>query len=929
MYDYPFMYVILYFIFRWPVCSNINTNTISVHGAAIIMSLEDKNDLAEQIKQLQQLVGLQVTAMKAQTELLQASTAHPYRDTTLATTSQQQPKVVRQVKVPEGRYNMNLTDFRTYKKDCVDYQKLTSYSDEQVVLQMRLNMDSDLKRAVDTNFRDRWDTLTVMEAIDAIGEIVNQISNPAVYRKEFDHLNQLDDESVKEFITRLKACAIDCNFVCPHDANHDLTDYHIINRIRSGVSDKVLQQELLQKVDELDDLTSISIFCESFESTKRDKDKLSNSDTMKSTIVNAINAVDRLTDEEIVAAISTYKRQKNNLQPNGERNQKKCSYCGYDYHSKMNCPAQGKVCNKCGKRNHFEQVCRTKKNVNAVLLATIEMIVGSSSTHTPPKLPEVQLSISHGSCSPHYVSGIADTGAQVTVAGPSLLKQLQISAKMLYKPALTILHVGGNTLSLIGTYDVKIHHNNKICETTIYFVNGVKSLYLSLDVCKRIGLVHEEFPNIDTSKLIGINSSSCQVPPRPSELPYPPTEENIEKLEKWLLDAFSETAFNVDAEPLPVMAGKPHHIHLTDDAELYAANTPIPIPHHWKKEVKEQLDQDEEMGIIRKVPVGEATEWCMRMVTVPKKDGSPRRTIDFQHINKFCKREAHHTPRPFDAVSSIPPHTYKTTLDAFNGYHQVPLDEESVKLTTFITELGRYQYLRAPQGHSASGDAYTRRYDDILKEFPRKKKIVDDVLLYDFSIEESFYHTFDCLCLCTENGVTITPKKFKFSRKEVDFVGFNVGWESYMPSDDMLNAIRNFPMPEEPNISDIRSWFGLVNQLAPFLATAPFMEPFRELLKPTRARNKKVYWDLQLKKIFEDTRDALCELSTKGLAYFDITKSTMVVTDWSKQGIGFVVMQKHCNCSAEYDAFCCSNGWRLAFYNSRHLTPAESNYFCH
>ena len=142
--------------------------------------------------------------------------------------------------------------------------------------------------------------------------------------------------------------------------------------------------------------------------------------------------------------------------------------------------------------------------------------------------------------------------------------------------------------------------------------------------------------------------------------------------------------------------------------------------------------------------------------------------------------------RPFDVVSNIPSHTYKTVLDAFNGHHQVPLDKESVKLTTFIIEFGRYQYLRVPQGHTLLDDAYTRRYDDIIADIPRKHKITDDVLLHDTGIEGSFWHTFDYLVLCWENGVTNNPGKFRFGKKEVDFVGFNVGWENYCPCDDML-----------------------------------------------------------------------------------------------------------------------------------------------
>ena len=171
--------------------------------------------------------------------------------------------------------------------------------------------------------------------------------------------------------------------------------------------------------------------------------------------------------------------------------------------------------------------------------------------------------------------------------------------------------------------------------------------------------------------------------------------------------------------------------------------------------MKRQLEKDIEMGIIRIAPI----EWCMRMVTVSKKDGRPRRTIDFQRINKYCERETRHTPRPFNVVSNIPPKLYKTVLDAYNGYHQEPLDEESSKLTTFITEFGRFQYLRAPQGDLASGNACARLYDDIISDVPQKHKIVDDVLLFDKGIEEAFYHVFDYLYLCGKNWDHYSPWK--------------------------------------------------------------------------------------------------------------------------------------------------------------------------
>ena len=275
-------------------------------------------------------------------------------------------------------------------------------------------------------------------------------------------------------------------------------------------------------------------------------------------------------------------------------------------------------------------------------------------------------------------------------------------------------------------------------------------------------------------------------------------------------------------------------------------------------------------------------------------------------------------------VSDIPPHSFKTVADAHWGFHQVELDEESRHLTTFITPWGRYQYCRTPMGLCSATDAYTKRFDDALSDFPCKHKCVDDTLLHDSSIEKSFWYTYDFLELCVRRGITLKPEKFMFCRREVEFVGFHIGWEAYKPTEDRLSAIRNFTLPTQPNITDIRSWFGFVNQLAPFLATAPIMAPFRDLLK--RPTGRKVYWDEQLQQKLNKAKDIICELAKDGLAFYDRARPTAVITDWSKDGIGFVILQQYCSCVSSVTPLCCKGGWRLALCGSRHLTPAEAGY---
>ena len=245
----------------------------------------------------------------------------------------------------------------------------------------------------------------------------------------------------------------------------------------------------------------------------------------------------------------------------------------------------------------------------------------------------------------------------------------------------------------------------------------------------------------------------------------------------------------------PLLSGPSAHVHLKRSAIPRARHCPIPVPFHLKTAVKSALDEDVSRGIIKPVPLGTPTEWCSTMVVQSKKDGRPRRTIDYQHLNDHCLRETHHQQSPFHLAMQVPAGSYKTVLDAVDGYHSVLLDEESQPLTTFITEWGRYMYTRMPQGFIAAGDAYTSRYDQIISDVPRKVKIVDDVLLYDSNIETAFYHTFDFLCLAYQNGVVLNITKFQFCQLDVEFAGLLITSKGVAPSKSMLSSIADFPVP--------------------------------------------------------------------------------------------------------------------------------------
>ena len=251
--------------------------------------------------------------------------------------------------------------------------------------------------------------------------------------------------------------------------------------------------------------------------------------------------------------------------------------------------------------------------------------------------------------------------------------------------------------------------------------------------------------------------------------------------------------------------------------------------------------------MLERPPPDEDSEWCFREVYTSKANGEPRRTVNYQPLNKWVKRDAFATESPFHIARRIPGHSWKTVSDAWNGYHSVPLHENSRHLTTFITMEGKFRYTRIPQGASFAGDAYNRRHATITAEFPRKETVVDDTCHYDNidELEQHWWRTIDYLILCGKNGIILNPEKFQFARTTVDFAGFRITNSTIEPLPKYIDAIRDFPTPK--SITDIRSWFGLINQLANYAQLRDLMLPFRPFLSPKNP----FIWNDELQSCFE------------------------------------------------------------------------------
>ena len=107
-----------------------------------------------------------------------------------------------------------------------------------------------------------------------------------------------------------------------------------------------------------------------------------------------------------------------------------------------------------------------------------------------------------------------------------------------------------------------------------------------------------------------------------------------------------------------------YRIEMKDGVKLYAINVPRPIPIHQQQQVKEELENMIDLGVIQEA-IG-PTEWCSPMVIAMKGNGKIRICTDMTKLNLAVKIEVHPMAIVEGSLSRIKG-TMFSKLDANSG----------------------------------------------------------------------------------------------------------------------------------------------------------------------------------------------------------------------------------------------------------------------
>ena len=136
-------------------------------------------------------------------------------------------------------------------------------------------------------------------------------------------------------------------------------------------------------------------------------------------------------------------------------------------------------------------------------------------------------------------------------------------------------------------------------------------------------------------------------------------------------------------------------------------------------------------------------------------------------------------------------------------------------------------------GLSANSDEWCQKSDYVANGLPFCKKIVDDILIWAKDENELINNCRTILNCCRELNISISEKKLEILHS-ISFAGHIVSNKGITPDPNLTTAIKDFPRPT--NISELRSFMGLANQLASFMPDlAQNTSKIRKLLSPKNA----------------------------------------------------------------------------------------------
>ena len=682
-------------------------------------------------------------------------------------------------------------------------------------------------------------------------------ANLSYERYIFFTMRQQSVQSLEQFIITLKEQAQKCHL-------EQLEDGLIKCMIICGVRSPEIREKLLQ--DDSLTLEKVIQQCKIMEMAK-EQSKEMESEGDNSNIVGAVNYQPRRNFTDKGKHFSNKNKQ----------NQGKitsCTKCGKS-HDINKCPAYGKFCSTCKKKNHFSVVCKNKKFVQEVEQGeTVDTIVDQNASDPYMFLGSIEINAINDDNVSVWNTDIivnnkklklkVDTGAMCNVLSVEHLKMLNLLNIPIKSSGVRLRAYTGDSLKVIGVCNIQCKKNNENYNLEFFIVESNTQAILGLSSCIKLKVI---------KKIESVSSDNY-----------------FNEITTKYSDVFTGIG----------CLSKPYSIKLKENVR--------PVVHPTRRvalpllpKLKHSLVELEKQNIIKKVE--EATDWVNALVITKKPNGSLRICLDPKDLNENIQREQCLIPTIDEITSKMTGATIFSTLDATCGFYQVVLDEASSDLCVFGTPFGRYKFLRLPYGIKSAPEVFQQRFREVFRNCEGTEIYIDDLIVWGKDQQEHDLRLKQVMETAKINNVKFNKEKCHFGKSSIKYMGHIISKEGVSPDESKIEAIKNLTIPTCKE--DVQRVLGMLTYVSKFIPNFSCKsEPLRSLLK----KDTLFTWGPLQQKSFDTLKSVLSTSSV--LQFFDVNKDTVVSVDSSKSGVCTVLLQNNLPCA----------------YASKALTQAQERY---
>ncbi|XP_055701801.1 uncharacterized protein K02A2.6-like [Phlebotomus papatasi] len=580
----------------------------------------------------------------------------------------------------------------------------------------------------------------------------------------FHTSRQEENETIDEFLSRLRKLSANCGFACSVCDNLNKT---LRNQFVTGLKNQTMRNRIMEKRNLTLDL-AIDI-AKAMEASEKGGQIITKGNNESQEVHKVEEKINTLQQRENNHPKETKQPLDNRATGAVPKKPLKCFRCGYTTHLADRCVHINTKCNLCSKIGHVQRVCQSRNVKDGKeALNTIENIMYVEEGLIRKVCLDVQVE-------KKWLTFEVDSGSPISVI--SLLDRDRFFPDLQILPTKRKFAGYNNVkIDIIGFVEVSVQVEGRLLRGANLYIADVpsKQPLMGRDWISK-------FNWLDWNKVIKENSEGCKE--QINEISC--VKNYVSSLKTEFKELFAETMGKItdfQAELKLKEGAQPKFLKAR------------PAPFAKREAIEREIDEKVKEGVWVKV---NQSQWATPVVAIPKTSGRVRLCGDYSvTINPELIVDKHPLPTTEELFADMAGGEKFSKLDLSQAYLQMEVRQEDRELLTLNTHKGLYQPTRMMYGVASAVAIWQRMMENELRDIPGVKVFLDDIRVTGPNDETHYQRLREVLRRFNARNMRINFEKCEFFANEIEYCGYVIDKNGIHKDRKKVDALIKMPTPK-------------------------------------------------------------------------------------------------------------------------------------